>query len=67
MNELLTFLAILPLDGLPPSASPSPVDLRQAPGRGAYLIGGFIGLGILLLVAALLRFPKRANRRLPDQ
>ena len=40
----------------------------QGPGRGAYVIGGFIGLGILLLAMVLLRRrPKRADRRPFDE
>jgi hypothetical protein len=59
---VMIMLALIPLDVLllptpTPSASP-----RQVPGRGAYILGGFFGLGIIVLAMVLLRFPKRANR-----
>jgi hypothetical protein len=63
-------LAVVPFDVLPhlPSATPSAFTSRQAPGRGAYIVGAFIGLGILMLAMVLLRLPpKRANRRTLDE
>jgi hypothetical protein len=60
----MIMLAVLPLDVLLPTPSASP---RQVPGRGAYLLGGFFGLGIIVLAMVLLRFPKRRNRPPPDK
>jgi hypothetical protein len=63
---VMAVLALIMPDVLPspPSPSPSAFSPRQGPGRGAYLFGGFIGLGILLLAMALLRRrPKRRERR----
>jgi hypothetical protein len=62
MTEFVIFvLGLIPLDGLPPSPTPSSaVYPRGAQGFAAYLIGGFFGLGILLLAMVLLnRRPKR--------
>jgi hypothetical protein len=70
MTELMVLLALLPLDALPnqPTQTPSAVYPRQGGfGGGAYLIGGFFGLGLLLLAMVLLRFPKRAKRPPRDQ
>ena len=57
-------LALVPLDVLPeaPTPTPSAAYPGQAPGRGAYLLGGFFGLGIIVLAMVLLRLPKRAKR-----
>jgi hypothetical protein len=59
---VMIMLALIPMDVLllptpTPSASP-----RQVPGRSADILGGFIGLGIIVLAMVLLKFPKRANR-----
>jgi len=65
MTEFLMFvLALVPLDVLPeaPTPTPSAAYPGQAPGRGAYLLGGFFGLGIIVLAMVLLRLPKRAKR-----
>jgi len=71
MTELAVVLLTLgPLELLPhlPSPTPSGIYSSHGPGRGAYVIGGFIGLGILLLAMALLRLrPKRGDGRRPDQ
>jgi hypothetical protein len=67
---VMVVLALITPDILPspPTASPSAFSPRQGPGRGAYLLGGFIGLGILLLAMVLLRKPpKRVHGRTPDQ
>jgi hypothetical protein len=66
---VMVVLALIPPDALPsPTPSPSAFSPRQGPGRGAYLLGGFIGLGILLLAMVLLRKgPKRVDRRTLDQ
>jgi hypothetical protein len=58
---VMIMLAVIPLDMLLPTPTPS-ASPPQVPGRGAYLLGGFFGLGIIVLAMVLLRFPKRANR-----
>jgi hypothetical protein len=66
---MLGVLALVPLD-VPhlPTPIPSAFAPSQGPGRGAYFIGGFIGLGILLLAMMLLRLrPRRADRRPVDE
>jgi hypothetical protein len=63
---VMVVLALITPDVLPspPTPSPSAFSPRQGPGRGSYLLGGFIGLGILLLAMALLRRrPKGRERR----
>lgn len=63
-------LTLVPLDVLPhlPSQMPSALPSRQRPGRGAYVVGAFIGLGILLLAMMLLKLPpKRVDRRTLDE
>jgi hypothetical protein len=70
MTEFLIFvLALVPLDLLPeaPTPTPSAASPGQAPGRGAYILGGFFGLGIIVLAMVLLRLPKRAKRPPFDQ
>ena len=71
MTELIMVLAsLVPLDVEPYAPSPTPSALypSRGPGRGAYILGGFIGLGILLLAMALLRSrPKGGHARTPDQ
>jgi len=61
---VMVVLALIPLDVLPdpPTPTPSAAYPGQAPGRGAYLFGGFFGLGIIVLAMVLLRLPKRAKR-----
>jgi hypothetical protein len=61
---VMVVLALIPLDVLPdpPTPTPSTAYPGQAPGRGAYLFGGFFGLGIIVLAMVLLRLPKRAKR-----
>jgi len=58
-------LQLVPLDALPNQPSPTPptaVYPRGSHGFAAYIIGGFIGLGILVLAMALLnRRPKRRD------
>jgi hypothetical protein len=63
---VMIMLVVLPLDTLPPTPSPSGPPAHM-PGRGAYILGGFFGLGIIVLAMVLLRFPKRANRPPRDQ
>jgi hypothetical protein len=66
---LMGVLALVPLDVLPeaPTPTPSAAYPGQAPGRGAYLLGGFFGLSIIVLAMVLLRLPKRAKRPPLDQ
>ena len=61
---VMVVLALMPLDMLPdpPTPTPSTAYPGQAPGRGAYIFGGFFGLGIIVLAMVLLRLPKRAKR-----
>ena len=64
MIELATALLLMPLDVLPPSsAPPSPgVYPQQSHGFAAYIIGGFIGLGVLIVAMILLSLkPKRVD------
>ena len=49
---VLTTLIPVDLPPQPPSPTPSVLYPSSGPGRGAYLIGGFIGLGILMLAGA---------------
>jgi hypothetical protein len=62
---LMIVLQLIPLDALPNQPSPTPptaVYPRGSQGFAAYIIGGFIGLGILVLAMALLnRRPKRRD------
>jgi hypothetical protein len=62
----MIMLALIPMDVLLPTPTPS-APPRQVPGRGAYILGGFFGLGIIVLAMVLLRFPKRTNRPPPDK
>lgn len=57
-------LVLIPLDVLPPSASPtgSAVYPRQGQGFAAYVVGGFFGLGLIVLTMILLGLkPKRVD------
>jgi hypothetical protein len=66
----MVLLTLFPLDVLAhqPTPSPSPLSPSPGAGRGAYIIGGFMGLGILLLAMTLLRVrPKRHDDRTPGQ
>lgn len=61
---VMVFTTLIPVDlpPQPPSPTPSVLYPSSGPGRGAYLIGGFIGLGILMLAMALLRLrPRRGD------
>jgi hypothetical protein len=61
---LAELLVLIPLDVLPPTASPTgpaPVYPRQGQGFAAYVVGGFFALGVLILAMILLGLkPKRA-------
>jgi hypothetical protein len=70
MTEFVIFvLGLIPPDVLPPTPTPPPAAYPHgSQGFAAYLIGGFFGLGILLLAMVLLnRRPKRRDRREPGQ
>ena len=62
----MIMLALIPMDVLLPTPTPS-APPRQVLGGGAYILGGFFGLGIIVLAMVLLRFPKRTNRPPPDK
>jgi hypothetical protein len=66
---LMVVLALIPLEVLPeaPTPTPSAAYPGQGPGRGAYLFGGFFGLGIIVLAMVLLRLPRRTKRPPLDQ
>ena len=52
----------------PPSPSPTGIYPQQGQGFAAYFVGGFMALGLLLLIMLLLRLrPKRPERPPPDQ
>ena len=61
---LLLIWTLVPLDILPPSASPDgAVYPQQSSGFAAYIVGGFFGLGILILVTIWISAkPKRPRR-----
>lgn len=70
MDLLLGLLTLLPLHVLPlelipldvPGASPKPVYPGQSSGFAAYIVGGFFGLGVLILFAIWTsRRPKRPS------
>jgi hypothetical protein len=66
---VMVFLTLVPLDLLAyqPSPTPSPTPPPRAAGRLAYILGGFMGLGILLLAMTLLKVrPNRRHHRTPD-
>jgi hypothetical protein len=59
-------LALIPLDVLPPTATPSgpgqAVYPSQGQGFAAYIVGGFFGLGVIILAMVLLGLkPRRAD------
>jgi hypothetical protein len=67
----LIVLTLIPLDvlpHLPPTPTPpSAVYPQRSQGFAAYIVGGFFGLGILVLAMVLLNHrPKRINPRPPD-
>lgn len=63
--SLAELLLLIPLDVLPPSPTPGAPDgvyPRQGQGFAAYIIGGFFGLGTLIVAMILLSLkPKRAD------
>lgn len=71
MTEFVIAAAgLIPLDVLPhpPSPSPTAVYPQQGQDFAAYFVGGFMALGLLLLIMVLLRLrPKRGDRPPPDQ
>ena len=66
MIELAATLLLIPLDGLPPSsAAPSAGAYpQQSHGFAAYIVGGFIGLGVIIL--AMILFSTKPKRADPD-
>lgn len=59
-------LVLIPLDVLPPTATPTGPGTQVYPTQGqgfaAYLVGGFFGLGLIILAMVLLSLkPKRAD------
>ena len=56
MIELAASLWLIPLDVLPPSSAPPSTGAypQQSHGFAAYIIGGFIGLGVIILAMILL-------------
>jgi hypothetical protein len=65
-------LLLITLDVLPPTAAPSGSGSQVYPSSGqgfaAYIVGGFFGLGILILAMVLLGLkPKRAKPGWRDQ
>ncbi len=60
MNAVLALVGLLGL--LPFDASPQPVYPSQGSGFAAYIVGGFFGLGILILFMIWTsRRPKRPS------
>jgi hypothetical protein len=62
MIELVASVWLVPLDVLPPSSAPPSTGVYPQQGHGfaAYIIGGFIGLGVLVVAMILLSLkPKR--------
>jgi hypothetical protein len=71
MTELVLIVCgLLPLDvflGSPTATPPPAVYPRQNHGFAAYILGGFFGLGILVLAMVLLNLrPKRVDPPAPD-
>ena len=68
---LMVVLDLSPLDVLPDLPTPTPTSAvypRQGQGFAAYIVGGFFGLGILVLAMVLLsRRPRRIDRDPPDE
>ena len=64
MIELAASVWLIPLDVLPPSSAPASPGVypQQSHGFAAYIVGGFIGLGILIVAMILLSLkPKRVD------
>ena len=64
MIELATTLLLITLDVLPPSSAPPSTEAypQQSHGFAAYIVGGFIGLGVIILAMILFSTkPKRAD------
>jgi hypothetical protein len=64
-------LVLIPLDVLPPSASPTGAGPGVYPSRGqgfaAYIVGGFFGVGVIILAMVLLSLkPRRVDPDGPD-
>ena len=67
---LIIVLDLIPLDVQPQIPTPTPTSAvypRQSQGFASYIVGGFFGLGILVLAMVLLNLrPKRTNQRPPS-
>ena len=67
---VMAVAGLISLDVLPHPPSPSPTGVYPQQGQGfaAYFVGGFMALGLLLLIMVLLRLrPKRRDRPPSDQ
>jgi hypothetical protein len=68
---LAELLVLIPLDVLLPSAGPTgsaAVYPRQGSGFAAAVVGGFFGLGVIILAMLLLNLkPKRVDPDGPDR
>jgi len=65
LGELLV-LVLIPLDVPPPTPTPAGSGTEVFPSQGqgfaAYVVGGFFGLGVIILAMVLLSLkPKRAD------
>lgn len=65
MSWIGELLLLVPLDVLPPTPTaggPDTVTPRRSQGFAAYLVGGFFGLGIIIVAMILLSLkPKRVD------
>ena len=70
MHDLLiTWLSLVPLDATPTAVAQDPVSAGdQGNGFAAYILGGFFGLGLLVLAMLLISLkPKRADPGVGEQ
>ena len=68
---VMAVLVLIPMEALPQQPSPTPPAAaypQGSQGFAAYVVGGFFGLGILVLAMVLLNHrPKRLDRRSSDE